>query len=155
MPSFATKRTVPFTAAQMYAVVADVERYPEFLPLCTGIVVKSRQPAAGSEDLVARMSVGYKTIAESFTTRVELRPADNRINVSYLDGPFKRLDNRWHFIDVGEGKSEIDFFIDYEFRSALLAVLMGAMFDSAFRKFSEAFEARARKVYGASAAAQR
>lgn len=154
MPSFTTKRLVPFTAAQMYAVVADVERYPEFLPLCTGLKVLSRGPEPAGEDLKARMSVGYKTIAESFTTRVELRPADKRINVSYLDGPFKRLDNRWRFVELVNGQSEIDFFIDYEFRSALLAVLMGAMFDTAFRKFSEAFEARARKVYGVTAPAQ-
>ena len=157
MPSYSTKRIVPFTAAQMYAVVADVARYPEFLPLCTGLVIKSRQPSGDGqgEDLVARMSIGYKTIAESFTTRVDLRPTDARINVSYLDGPFKRLDNRWRFVELANGKSEIDFYIDYEFRSAILAVLMGAMFDQAFRKFSEAFEARARTIYGASVTAQR
>ena len=155
MPSFSTKRSVAFTAAQMYAVVADVARYPEFLPLCTGLTVLSRDTSPEGEALKAQMSIGYKTIAESFTTRVELRPADNRINVSYLDGPFKRLNNRWRFIDLAEGKSEIDFYIDYEFRSAILAVLMGAMFDSAFRKFSEAFEARARKIYGTAVPAQR
>jgi coenzyme Q-binding protein COQ10 len=155
MPSFATKRIVPFSAAQMYAIVADVEHYPEFLPLCTGLTVQSRAAVPEGEDLKARMSVGYKTIAESFTTRVELRPVQSRINVSYLDGPFKRLDNRWQFVDLAAGKSEIDFFIDYEFRSPILAVLMGAMFDQAFRKFSEAFEARGRMIYGAAVTAQR
>ena len=148
MPSFFTKRTVAFTAAHMYALVADVERYPEFLPLCTGLKVLSRTGPPEGEELKARMSIGYKTISESFTTRVRLHPADNRIEVSYLDGPFKRLDNRWRFIDLPGGGSDIDFYIDYEFRSALLGVLMGSMFDQAFRKFSDAFEARARKVYG-------
>ncbi len=131
----------------MFAVVADVERYPEFLPMCTGLVVLTRQPQGeGGEEITASMSVGYKTIAESFTTRVGMRPEENRIDVSYLDGPFKHLDNRWRFIDDARG-STIDFFIDYEFRSKLLGALVGAVFDQAFRRFAEAFEERARQVY--------
>ena len=149
MPSFATKRNVGFTAAQMYGVVADIERYPEFLPLCTGLRVLSRsqQADAGGEELTARMSVGYKAIAESFTTRVVLKPVQPAIDVNYLDGPFKRLVNHWKFHDTGERRSEIDFYIDYEFRSAFLAVVMGSMFEQAFRRFSQAFEERARKIY--------
>ena len=146
MPSFGTKRHVGFSAAQMFAVVADVERYPEFLPLCTGLVVLSRRRHAGGEELTARMSVGYKAIAESFTTRVTMLPAERRIDVGYLDGPFKRLDNRWHFHDDGMG-STVDFFIDYEFRSRLLATLVGTMFDQAFRRFAAAFEERATYIY--------
>ena len=150
MPSFATKRNVGFTAAQMYGVVADIERYPEFLPLCTGLRVLSRSQKAdaGGEELTARMSVGYKAIAESFTTRVVLKPVQPAIDVNYLDGPFKRLVNHWKFHDTGERRSEIDFYIDYEFRSAFLAVVMGSMFEQAFRRFSQAFEERARKIYG-------
>ena len=152
MPSFATKRNVGFTAAQMYGVVADIERYPEFLPLCTGLRVLSRSQKAdaGGEELTARMSVGYKAIAESFTTRVVLKPVQPAIDVNYLDGPFKRLVNHWKFHDTGECRSEIDFYIDYEFRSAFLAVVMGSMFEQAFRRFSQAFEERARKIYGPS-----
>jgi coenzyme Q-binding protein COQ10 len=131
----------------MFAVVADVERYPEFLPLCTGLVVLSRRTEADGEELTAQMSVGYKAIAESFTTRVVTKPAEKRIEVTYLDGPFKRLDNRWHFSDDATG-SIVDFFIDYEFRSKLLAALVGAMFDQAFRHFAAAFEERAEHVYG-------
>ncbi|MFN0218115.1 MAG: type II toxin-antitoxin system RatA family toxin [Hyphomicrobium sp.] len=157
MPKFSTERRVPFSASQMYALVADVERYPEFLPLCTGLVVTSRTAkSAGGEQLTARMSVGYKSIAESFTTDVDLKPGENRIDVSYLDGPFRHLDNRWRFIDEttdGRAGSIVDFYITYEFRSAMLGVLVGAMFDQAFRKFAEAFEMRARKVYGAPTAA--
>ena len=148
MPQFKTKRGVPFTPGEMYAVAADVERYPEFLPLCTGLTVLSRTPFdGGGEDLTASMSVGYKAIKETFTTRVVLMPATNAIDVFYLDGPFKRLENRWRFLEA-EGGSEIDFFIDYEFKSPMLGLLVGGMFDQAFRKFSEAFEARARQVYG-------
>ena len=155
MPSFSTKRRVPFTALQMYALVADVECYPQFLPMCTGLTVLSRAPAADGEDLVARMSVGYKSIAESFTTSVGLRPSALQVNAQYLDGPFKRLENRWNFIDApvssaGGAKraSDVDFFIDYDFKSPMLALLVGGVFEQAFRKFSEAFELRARQVYG-------
>lgn len=131
----------------MYALVADIEKYPEFLPLCTGLIVLSRRPQGDGEELTARMSVGYKSIAENFTTRVITDPAERRIDVSYLDGPFKRLDNRWRFTDDATG-SMVDFFIDYEFRSKLLGVLMGSMFDQAFRHFTQAFEERAAKIYG-------
>lgn len=131
----------------MYALVADIEKYPEFLPLCTGLIVLSRRRQGEGEDVTARMSVGYKSIAENFTTRIVTDPAERRIDVSYLDGPFKRLDNRWRFIDDASG-STVDFFIDYEFRSKLLGVLMGSMFDQAFRRFSQAFEERAATIYG-------
>jgi len=148
MPTFSTKHHVAFSATQMFALVADVERYPEFLPLCTGLSVLSRKPGeAGGEELTARMSVGYKSIAESFTTRVRTKPAENRIEVSYLDGPFKYLENRWGFADDATG-SIVDFFIDYEFRSKLLGALAGAVFDQAFRRFVVAFEERAAQVYG-------
>ncbi len=133
----------------MYMIAADVEKYPEFLPLCTELTVLARRHKVGSgEDLTATMGVGYKAINETFTTRVVLMPETQAIDVFYLDGPFKRLENRWRFLDAADG-SEIDFFIDYEFKSPMLALLVGGMFDQAFRKFAEAFEARARHVYGA------
>jgi coenzyme Q-binding protein COQ10 len=149
MPSFRTKRDVPFSASQMFALVADVERYPEFLPLCTGLTVLSRRPLGEGEELTARMNVGYKAITESFTTQVVTKPEEKRIDVSYLNGPFKRLVNHWTFTDKAGGTgSTIDFFIDYEFRSMLMGALVGAMFDQAFRKFAGAFEERAAHVYG-------
>ena len=151
MPSFSTQRHVRFTAEQMFSLVADVQKYPEFLPLCTGLVVLTRRPQGEGEDLTARMSVGYKSIAERFTTRVVTNPAERRIDVNYLDGPFKRLNNRWQFKDDPTG-AVVDFYIDYEFRSRLLGVLMGSMFDQAFRRFTQAFEERAAKVYGAPSA---
>jgi coenzyme Q-binding protein COQ10 len=147
MPSFTTQRHVPFTAEQMFALVADVERYPEFLPLCTGLSVISRRTRDDGEDLTARMSVGYKAIAESFTTRVVTNRAEKRIDVSYIDGPFRHLTNQWRFSDAARG-STVDFFIDYEFRSKLFGALVGTMFDQAFRRFAAAFEERARHIYG-------
>lgn len=153
MPTFTTKRAVPFTQSQMYAVVADIERYPEFLPMCTGLTVTSREVVADGENLIAKMSVGYKQISETFTTRVQLRPADLHIDAQYLDGPFKRLDNRWRFEAAAGGGSVVDFYISYEFKSAMLGLLVGSVFDQAFRKFTEAFEARARQIYGTPQAA--
>jgi len=140
-------RRVPFTAEQMFAIVADVERYPQFLPLCEGLTVRSREEKGGDSVLTATMSVGYRSIAESFTSRVTLKPEANEIRVAYLDGPFTHLDNRWRFQDVSGG-SEIHFYIDYAFASRMLALVMGAVFDKAVRRYTEAFEERARVVYG-------
>jgi len=148
VPSFQMTRRVPFSAEQMFAVVADVERYPEFLPLCEGLHVRSREQEGNDSILIATMSVGYRAIRESFTSRVRLRPERNEIDVAYLDGPFTHLDNRWRFRDVGGG-SEIDFYIDYAFASRMLALVMGAVFDKAVRHYTQAFEERARAVYGA------
>lgn len=147
MPQFSTQRLVPFTPEQMYRLVADVERYPEFLPLCESLVVRSRQHSAEVSTLVATMGIGYKAIREAFTTRVTLTPAEPKVLVEYLDGPFRHLENRWRFLPAPQG-SVVDFFIVYEFRSPVLAVLMGALFDKAFHRFAEAFEVRAREVYG-------
>lgn len=149
MPKFETTRRVPFTASQMFDIVADVEAYPQFLPLCESLRVESREASSAGEIVIATMGVGYKTIRESFRTRVTLQPDAPAILVEYLDGPFRRLENRWRFLPVAGGTgSDVHFFIDYEFRSMMLGVLMGALFDKAFRKFSEAFEDRARTVYG-------
>lgn len=147
MPSFSSTRRVPFTARQMYDLVADVERYPEFLPMCESLRITSRAPSGNGWDLIATMGVGYKAIREKFTSCVSLDPDALAISVTYLDGPFRRLDNRWRFTDAAEGGSDVHFFIDYEFRSPMLALLMGAMFEQAFRRFSQSFEDRARVVY--------
>lgn len=150
MPTFETTRRVAFTAEQMFAVVADVERYPEFVPLCERLVVKQREVGSTHSTLTATMSVGYRAIRETFTSRVTLRPERKEIDVVKIDGPFARLSNRWRFRDV-PGGCEVFFHIDYAFASRMLAVLMGAVFDKAVRKYTEAFEARARELYGATA----
>jgi coenzyme Q-binding protein COQ10 len=148
MPSFQTSRRVAHKAAQMFALVADVERYPEFVPLCEGLQVKSRLREGEAEIIVATMSVGYKMFRESFTSRVQLWPERNVIFVNYLDGPFRYLENRWTFTPIDAENCEIGFHLSYEFRSRALQMLMGSVFDRAFRKFADAFEARADELYG-------
>jgi coenzyme Q-binding protein COQ10 len=133
----------------MFDLVADVERYPEFVPLCQALRVRRRSQGAGGEDvLIADMEVGYRAIHEKFASRVTLDKLHLKVLVEYVDGPFSHLENTWNFVDESEGASRIEFFISYEFRSRLLGALMGSMFDTAFRKFAQAFEARADVVYG-------
>jgi coenzyme Q-binding protein COQ10 len=148
MPQFSTKRRVRHAAAEMFDLVADVERYPEFVPLCRALKVRRRTAGPnGSEVLVAEMTVAYKLISETFTSRVTLDRSNLRVLVEYLDGPFSRLENRWSFHPAGERSCDVEFFITYEFRSRMLAALMGSMFDLAFRRFATAFEQRADLVY--------
>jgi coenzyme Q-binding protein COQ10 len=149
VPSFRNERRVRHNAEQMFDLVADIERYPEFVPLCTSLKVRSRRPQAdGRETLIADMSVGYKMIRERFTSRVLLDKPRLRVVVEYIDGPFSHLENIWTFRDEAGGQSSvIAFFIDYEFRSRMLGSLMGSMFDTAFRKFAQAFEERADALY--------
>jgi coenzyme Q-binding protein COQ10 len=149
MPMFRTKRRVQHSAAEMFALVADVEAYPKFLPLCRDLrLQEQRETEDGKVVLVAEMEVGYKAIRERFTSRVSCDPAKLDIKVEYVDGPFKHLENRWRFVETGENTCTIEFDIAYEFRSRALALLVGGMFDTAFRKFAEAFETRANLVYG-------
>jgi coenzyme Q-binding protein COQ10 len=153
MPQFETTRRIRHSPEKMFALVADIERYPQFLPLCTGLTVRSRREKEGRTLLVADMSVGYKAIRESFTTQVYLKPDERLIDVQYIDGPFKYLQNHWRFDPADGGGTEVHFFIDYEFKSRLLGALMGSMFDRAFRMFADAFEKRANQVYGRPAGA--
>lgn len=132
----------------MYALVADVEKYPEFLPMCERLSVQSRREKKGRELLMASMTVGYKKFLETFTTKVMLHADALNIEAQYIDGPFKYLNNRWRFETSGEDSCDIIFFIDYEFKSKVLGAVVGAMFDRAFNKYVEAFEARAAQVYG-------
>jgi coenzyme Q-binding protein COQ10 len=148
MPQFSTKRRVLHSAAEMFDLVADMERYPEFVPLCRALKVRQRRPEPnGVEVVVVNMTVAYKLISETFTSRVTLDRPNLQILVAYLDGPFSRLENRWVFRPTGERSCEVEFFISYEFKSRMLALLMGSMFDMAFRRFAAAFEQRADLVY--------
>ena len=132
----------------MFDLVADVEKYPEFVPLCEALCVRSRREREGRTLLVADMTVGYGAIRETFTSQVILKPDERRIDVSYVDGPFRYLSNVWRFEDFGKGRCEVHFHIDYEFKGRVLGALMGAMFDRAFRRFSAAFEERADRLHG-------
>ncbi len=149
MPQFTTRRRVRHSAAEMFDLVADVERYPEFVPLCKDLKVRQRNVSEqGLETIVADMTVSFKVVRESFRSQVTLDRPKLQILVEYLQGPFSHMENRWTFRPVGEAVCEVEFFIDYEFRSRTLGLLMGGMFDVAFRRFAAAFEARADQVYG-------
>jgi coenzyme Q-binding protein COQ10 len=149
MPSFKTTRQVPYSATQMYDLVADVARYPEFLPLCEALTIRQRtETADGKPQLVADMTCGYKAIRETFTTRVTLDEERRAIHVEYIDGPFRYLNNDWRFEPAANGGCRVHFHIDYALKSAMLGLLVGTMFDKAFRRFTAAFETRAAKVYG-------
>ncbi len=130
----------------MFAIVADVERYPEFVPLCEQLVVREREEGSTHTTLIATMRVGYQAISEAFTSRVTLRPERKEIDVAKIDGPFSHLSNRWRFREA-PGGCDVHFQIDYAFASRMLSLLMGAVFDKAVRKYTEAFENRARTVY--------
>ncbi len=153
MPSFRTTRNVSHPAAKMFDLVADIEKYPGFLPLCQGLTVRRRSTLPdGREMLVADMQVGFKAIRERFTSRVTLDRVSDVIVAEYIDGPFRSLENRWTFRNrpPGDGSAgcTVEFFITYEFKSRMLGLLMGSMFESAFSRFAEAFEERADEVYG-------
>jgi coenzyme Q-binding protein COQ10 len=149
MPEFSTTRRVAHTARDMFDLVADVERYPQFVPLCRDLKVRSRQSAGeGVETVIADMTVAYKVVRETFRSRVTLDRPKLKILVEYLQGPFRHMENRWEFVPTGEKSCEVKFFIAYEFKSRALALLMGAMFDITFRRFADVFEQRADAIYG-------
>jgi coenzyme Q-binding protein COQ10 len=148
MHVYETTHPVAHSAEEMFALVARIEDYPKFLPLCEELVVKRREQHDGKEVLVATMTVGYGMIHESFTTKVHLDPAARTILIEYLDGPFTFLENRWHFCPDGAGACEIAFYIAYAFRSRLFERLVGRLFAKGVEKYTSAFEARADVVYG-------
>ena len=149
MPRFSSKRRVRHTAPQMFDLVADVERYPEFVPLCQALKIRQRTPKDdGTEIVVAYMTVSFKLVRETFTSRVTLDRPNLKILVEYLRGPFSNLENRWSFEPKSETECDVGFFLNYEFKSRMLAMLMGSMFDAAFSRFAAAFEKRADQVYG-------
>lgn len=153
MHRVSSKHRVNHSASEMFDLVADVERYPEFVPLCSALRVRQRMAKPdGTEVLVADMTVSFKLVKESFTSRVTLDRANLKILVEYLQGPFSNLENRWTFEpkdkQEGDGVCDVGFFLAYEFKSRMLALLMGSMFDAAFARFSTAFEKRADAIYG-------
>lgn len=152
MPELSTTRRVHHGADKMFDLVADVEHYPEFVPLCRSLKVRQRMRQGGKEVIVADMTVAYKLLRETFTSRVTLDRLNLQILVEYLEGPFRRLNNTWKFRAIDSRVCDVEFFIAYEFRSRALGLLMGAMFDAAFRRFAAAFERRADQVYGTRAA---
>ena len=149
MPRFSSKRRVHHTAQQMFDLVADVERYPEFVPLCQRMKVHQRTSRPdGTEIVICEMTVSFKLVREIFTTKVTMDRANMKIHVEYLKGPFSNLENRWSFEPKSDTASDVGFFLAYEFKSRMLAMLMGTMFDTAFQRFAAAFEKRADAIYG-------
>jgi len=148
MPAFRTTRRVPHSADEMFDLVADVEKYPLFLPLCEALRVKNREEGDQRPVLVADMTIAYKIFRETFTSRVTLDREANKILVEYLDGPFRHLENRWTFKPREQGGCDVEFFIEWELKSRSLSMLVGSVFDRVFRRYAEAFEQRADRVYG-------
>ena len=149
MPRFSNRRRVQHRAEQMFDLVADVERYPEFVPLCHSLKIRQRTPKDdGTEVIVADMTVSFKLVREAFTSEVTLDRPNLKIAVRYLRGPFSNLENRWTFEPKGDNACDVGFFIAYEFKSRMLAMLMGSMFDTAFQRLATAFEKRADAIYG-------
>jgi coenzyme Q-binding protein COQ10 len=132
----------------MFDLVCDVEHYPEFVPLCKSLAVKSSKERNDKSLIVADMTMAYQMLSETFTTQVLMDRSALKIDVKYIDGPFKRLENVWSFKEVDTTSCDVNFMIDYELRSKLLAAAAGAIFDRAFAKFVDAFETRANEVYG-------
>ena len=154
MPVFRAKQRVRHSADEMFELVADVERYPAFVPLCERHVIRSRQTYADVEILMTDMTVAYKIFRETFRSRVTLDRANGRIVVVAVDGPLRALETRWTFQACGDGSCNVGFYLSYELASRTLALLMGAVFDAAFGHFVEAFRHRAEVVYRRPAAAR-
>lgn len=142
MPTHTEKKVLPYTPEQLYALVSDIERYPEFLPWCVAARIRRRE----GDVLHADLMIGFKMIRERFTSRVVL--GDGRIDVTYSEGPFKYLTNHWIFQPTPDGGCLVDFFVDFEFRSKVLQKIIGVLFNEAVRRMVAAFETRARELYG-------
>jgi coenzyme Q-binding protein COQ10 len=142
-------RTLPYTAQQMFDLVADVARYPEFLPWCLGARIKEQR----EDMLLADLMIGFKMVREKFTSKVWLHRAERRIDVEYINGPFRRLQNHWTFVDEPPdgpraGGCRVEFFLEFEFSSMMLQKLIGVLFHEAVRRMVAAFESRAKQLYG-------
>jgi coenzyme Q-binding protein COQ10 len=155
MPTHAETRVMPYSADQMYTLIADVGRYPEFLPWCSAARVRSVTPLPDGtgEVMEADLVVSFKVYREKFGSRVTLRPGARTIDVEYIEGPFKYLRNAWKFTPVDATRCEVDFYVDFEFRSMILSKLIGFVFNEAMLRIVRAFEARAAVLYGAARSA--
>jgi len=148
VPSHSEKRELPYPPEHLFDLVADVEEYPDFLPWC----VASRILSRGETELRAELAIGFKGIRERFISHVILDRPNRRIDVTYQEGPFKYLENHWVFHDTGEGGCLLDFHVDFEFKSRLLAMVMGPLFDEAVRRMVRAVEDRAAALHAAASA---
>ena len=151
MPKHAETRVLPYTAQQMYDLVADVGQYPKFLPWCAAARIRSVTPQGDAQVMEADLVISFKVFRERFGSRVTLWPDDMKIDTEYLDGPFKYMKSSWAFRDV-DGGCEVAFFVDFEFRNAVLQGIIGVVFNEAMQRIVRAFERRAAELYGTSSA---
>lgn len=147
MPTHSETRTLPYSAQQMYDLVADVATYPKFLPWCAAARIRSITPKGDAREMLADLVISFKVFRERFGSRVLLRDGEQEIDTEYLDGPFKFLKSTWAFRDV-EGGCEVSFFVDFEFRNVILQKAIGLVFNEAMHRIVAAFEARAAELYG-------
>jgi coenzyme Q-binding protein COQ10 len=147
MPTHSEVRSLPYSASQMYALVADVERYSEFLPWCSAARIRQRVQQGESEILDADLVISFKVFREKFGSRVTLWENMHKIDTEYLDGPFKYMQSNWSFSDTDEG-CDVEFFVDFEFKNAILQRIIGVVFNEAMQRIVRAFETRAAVLYG-------
>ncbi|MGC8202384.1 type II toxin-antitoxin system RatA family toxin [Aliiroseovarius sp. PTFE2010] len=151
MPTQSDSRELPYTAQQMYDLVADVAAYPQFLPWNSAARIRSRTDHGDHEVMEADLVISFKVFRERFGSRVILWPARRHIDTEYLDGPFKYLKSTWDFTDLPQGGCRVDFFVDFEFKNAILQRVIGVVFNEAMARIVKAFEKRADQLYGAGA----
>jgi coenzyme Q-binding protein COQ10 len=147
MPTHQETKHMPYTADQMYNLVADVQSYPKFLPWNSAARVRSRVDMGDHEVMLADLVISFKVFREKFGSKVVLWPADKKIDTEYLDGPFKHMRSWWKFRDTQEGGCEVEFFVDFEFKNAILQSVIGVVFNEAMRRVVSAFEKRAAELY--------
>ena len=148
MTSHSETRVLPYSAQQMYDLVADVARYPEFLPWTSAARIRSVTERGDHEEMLADLVISFKLFRESFASRVRLYPDQKRIETEYIEGPFKQMQSVWGFRDVAGGAVEVSFSTDFEFRNRLLQKAAGVFFFEAMRQVVRAFEKRAQQLYG-------
>ena len=155
MPTHQETRALPYSAQQMYDLVADVGQYPKFLPWCAAARIRTRtQQSNGSEVMEADLVISFKVFRERFGSRVVLHPGPMKIDTEYLDGPFRYMKSNWAFADRADGGCDVTFFVDFEFKNAVLQGIIGVVFNDAMQRIVRAFERRAAELHGAGVAAR-
>ena len=148
MPVHSENRQMPYTAQQMYGLVADVAQYPKFLPWCAAARIRSRKQQGPAEVMEADLVISFKVFRERFGSRVTLFADDMKIDTEYLDGPFRYMKSNWSFAAREDGTCDVTFFVDFEFKNAVLQGIIGVVFNEAMLRIVKAFERRAAELYG-------
>ena len=148
MPTHKENRHLPYSPRQMYDLVADVRSYPAFLPWCSAARIRKETPVGDHTLIDAELVISFKVFREKFGSRVTLWPEDVRIDTEYLDGPFRYLKSNWTFVERPDGSCDVTFYVDFEFRNAILQSVIGVVFNEAMQRVVRAFERRAQELYG-------